>query len=79
MKNSDMLDVYTDYLITSFSHTTATGLSAMLDGQVSHDKVTRFLWFIRKIRPFLVGSAKNTGIYDVNEPFIPRFWSTYGL
>lgn len=38
-----LLDLYTDYLISSFSLTTATGLSNALDGAISHDKVTRFL------------------------------------
>jgi hypothetical protein len=38
-----MLDLYTDYLISSFGPTTATGLSRLLDGEVSHDQVTRFL------------------------------------
>jgi DDE superfamily endonuclease len=38
-----MLDIYTDYLISSFGQTTATGLSRLLDGQISHDAVTRFL------------------------------------
>src|SRR5215208_1350318 len=38
-----MLDLYTDYLIASFGPTTATGLSRLLDGQVSHDQVTRLL------------------------------------
>lgn len=38
-----MLDLYTDYLIASFGPTTATGLSRLLDGAVSHDQVTRFL------------------------------------
>jgi len=38
-----MLDLYTDYLIGSFAQTTATNLSKMLDGVISHDKVTRFL------------------------------------
>jgi len=37
------LDLYTDYLISSFGQTTATGLSPMLDKAVSHDDVTRFL------------------------------------
>lgn len=37
------LDLYTDYLISGFGQTTATGLSAMVDGEVSHDHVTRFL------------------------------------
>lgn len=36
-------DLYTDYLISQFGATTATGLSALLDGEISHDKVTRFL------------------------------------
>jgi hypothetical protein len=42
MKKQD-LEIYTDYLISSFGATTATGLSAMLDDSVSHDHVTRFL------------------------------------
>ena len=38
-----MLELYTDYLLSSFGATTATGLSATLEGAVSHDQVTRFL------------------------------------
>lgn len=38
-----MLDLYSDFLICSFSATTATGMSTMLQGSVSHDQVTRFL------------------------------------
>ena len=38
-----LLDLYSDYLLSSFGATTATGLSALLDGQISHDQVTRFL------------------------------------
>lgn len=38
-----MLNLYTDYLMSSFSRTTATGLSALLDKRISHDAVTRFL------------------------------------
>ena len=43
MNKADIFDLYTDYLITSFSYTTATGLSTSLDDAVSHDQVTRFL------------------------------------
>ena len=39
----DMLDIYTDYLISQNKYATATGLSEMLEGEISHDKVTRFL------------------------------------
>jgi len=41
--NTDLLELYTDYLISAFSYTTATGLSKMTGGAVSHDKITRFL------------------------------------
>lgn len=41
--NKEHLDLYTDYLLSAFGKTTATGLSALVDGQVSHDQVTRFL------------------------------------
>jgi len=41
--NTEHFDLYTDYLISSFGPTTATGLSALLDGQLSHDQVTRLL------------------------------------
>lgn len=43
MNKLDIFDLYTDYLITSFDYTTATGLSNLLDDAVSHDQVTRFL------------------------------------
>jgi|SRR5215213_746490 len=41
--DKSLLDLYTDYLISSFGQTTATGLSRLLDGEVSHDQITRFL------------------------------------
>jgi hypothetical protein len=43
MKTPDIFDLYTDYLITSFSYTTATDLSGLVDNAISHDPVTRFL------------------------------------
>lgn len=41
--NKEKLDLYTDYLISNMTYATATGLSSMLDGEISHDSVTRFL------------------------------------
>ena len=38
-----LLDIYTDYLISSTRLTTATGLSDLLDSEISHDQITRFL------------------------------------
>lgn len=39
----DILDIYTDYLISQNKYATAIGLANLLDGQVSHDQITRFL------------------------------------
>jgi hypothetical protein len=41
--DTKLLELYSDYLLSSFGATTATGLSSLVDGQVSHDQVTRFL------------------------------------
>lgn len=41
MKNS-YLELYTDYLLSTFGAATATKLSAMVDGHDSHDRITRF-------------------------------------
>ena len=40
---NNLLDIYTDYLISSTGPTTATGLSRLSGNQISHDKITRFL------------------------------------
>lgn len=68
--NTHLLDLYSDYLISSFSQTTATGLSAAVDGVVSHDQVTRFLaaedltskdlW--KKIKPIVKNIASPQGV-----------------
>lgn len=42
MKNTEM-ELYTDYLLSTFGAATATGLSEMVEGNVSHDRITRLL------------------------------------
>lgn len=39
----DKLDLYTDYLLSSFGQTSSTGLSRLVDEAISHDKISRFL------------------------------------
>lgn len=41
--NPEHFDLYTDYLISSFGLVTATGLSRVLEEDMSHDQVTRLL------------------------------------
>ena len=68
-----MLDLYTDYLLSSFGATTATGLSRMLP-EVSHDQITRFLsqavlgekdlWSLIKAQVRAVESSEGVLILD---------------
>jgi hypothetical protein len=61
--DKSLLDLYTDYLISSFGQTTATGLSQLLSGEVSHDQVTRFL----------ASQAKTSAdLWRVVKPFVRR-------
>ncbi len=43
MTDKELLDIYSDYLISAFGLTTATGLASLLEGQISHDRIQRFL------------------------------------
>lgn len=73
MKKDD-LDLYTDYLLSTFGAATATGLSAMVEGDVSHDRITRFLseqdytskdlWQQVKSTVRIVESAEDVLIFD---------------
>jgi hypothetical protein len=68
--DQQLLDLYSDYLISSFGPTTATGLSAVLDGAVSHDQITRFL-----------AGAKRTSaeLWRVVKPHLRRIQSDAGV
>ena len=73
--DNKLLDLYSDYLISSFSYTTATGLSELTEGTVSHDKVTRFLakreytskdlWM--KVKPIVRKIETENGILIVDD------------
>ncbi|MGE0087276.1 MAG: transposase [Desulfococcaceae bacterium] len=39
----ELLELYSDYLLSSFGYTTATGLSDLPDNQIGHDRITDFL------------------------------------
>ena len=70
-----MLDLYSDYLLASFSQTSATGLSNLMSGEISHDQVTRFLssekktskdvWLIAK--PFIKKIQSPTGVLSIDD------------
>ena len=68
--SSSLLDLYSDYLISSFGQTSATGLSRLTDGAVSHDQVTRFL-----SEPKKSGAA----LWDTVEPLVRQMQSFAGV
>jgi len=69
MNDKELLDIYTDYLISSFGLTTGTGLSRLLDGAISHDGIQRFL-----------GSPPRSGkeLWKVVKPFVRQMQSEVG-
>lgn len=70
MKNTDLLDLYSDYLISSFGPVTATGLSQLVGGSVSHDQVTR-----------LLAGEKRTAadLWRVIKPYVRQMQSSDGV
>jgi len=70
-----MLDLYSDYLLASFGATTATGLAELLDGEISHDQVSRHLsgrkktsadlW--RMVKPFVRKVQSETGVLIIDD------------
>ena len=75
MKQQQMLDLYSDYLLASFGATTATGLSQLLDGEVSHDQVTRHLSGKKKtaadlwltVKPFVRQVQSEDGVLIIDD------------
>src|SRR5215204_365757 len=59
MKQQPIADLYSDYLLASFGATTATGLSELLEGEVSHDQVTRYLAGTKKTASDLWRTVKS--------------------
>ncbi len=63
-----LLDLYSDYLISSFGQTTATGLANLLKGGISHDQVTRFL----SSKP-----RTSADLWKIAKPFVRRIQSDH--
>jgi hypothetical protein len=70
MANDKLLDLYSDYLISAFGQTTATGLSALLNGEVSHDSVQRFLAGERRT---------SADLWQVVKPHVRKIESAEGV
>ena len=77
------LDLYTDYLLSTFGAATATGLSAMVEGEVSHDRITRFLsgqdftskdlW--QQVKPVVRSVENNDGVLIFDDTIQEKEWT----
>jgi len=79
MKDS-VQDLYIDYLISAFGAVTATGFSEMLDGAISHDKVTRMLsqpaqtskdlWL--RVKPLVRQAESDDGVLIIDDSIVEK-------
>jgi hypothetical protein len=78
--NEKILDLYSDYLLSSFGQTTATGLSRLLDGEVSHDQVTRMLsstkmtsktWW-KLVKPHVRQIEQDDGVLIIDDSIVEK-------
>jgi hypothetical protein len=70
MKNKELLDIYSDYLISAFGQTTGTGLAELMGGSVSHDQIQRLLSRER------LGSAE---LWQVVKPYVRQIQQEDGV
>jgi len=84
MKHPEILDLYSDYLIASFKLTTATGLSELLDGSLSHDQISRFLGqklfsqrdFWKCVKPIVRKLENDYGVIKIDDTIEEKPHST---
>jgi hypothetical protein len=77
------LDLYSDYLISSFGKVTATGLSELLDGELSHDQITSRLrqitggspelWYL--VKPTIRKHESEEGVLIFDDTLEPKPYS----
>jgi hypothetical protein len=83
MTKKELLDLYSEYLISAFGQTTGTGLAAMMDGAVSHDQIQRFLageaytsvdlWHI--VKPHVRALQSEDGVLIVDDSIAEKPYS----
>ena len=76
----NLLDLYSDYLLSSFGQTTATGLSRLVDGEVSHDQISRMLssekitaqkWW-QMVKPHVRAIESEDGVMIVDDSIVEK-------
>ena len=78
--NQKILDLYSDYLLSSFGQTTATGLSKLMEGKISHDQVTRMLssskmtskaWW-KLVKPHVREIEQEDGVIIIDDSIVEK-------
>lgn len=78
--NYQILDLYSDYLLSSFGQTTATGLARLLDGEISHDQISRMLgsekltsktWW-QLIKPQVRQMEREDGVLIIDDSIVEK-------
>ncbi len=73
--NKMLLDLYSDYLLSSFGATTATGLSRLMNEALSHDQISRMLngerldgkaWW-RMVKPHVRIMQREDGVITLDD------------
>jgi hypothetical protein len=81
--NRQILDLYSDYLLSSFGQTTATGLSKLMDGEISHDQITRMLsnsamdsktWW-KMVKPFVRQIEREDGVLIIDDSIVEKLYT----
>jgi SRSO17 transposase len=78
--DKEVLDLYTDCVISSFGQVTATGLSSLLGGRISHDRITRFLnaadldsatlW--KLVKPLVREIEREDAVLIIDDSILPK-------
>lgn len=75
-----LFDLYSDYLLSSFAATTATGLSELMDHAVSHDQVSRMLnserlgpreWWLM-VKPHVRSIERDDGVLTLDDSILEK-------
>lgn len=83
MNVNNLTDLYTDYLLVAPQQVTATGLSAMVDNTISHDKITRLLssgqldsralWL--NVKPMCYEIRSNDGVLIFDDSIVEKAYT----
>ena len=79
-----LLDLYSDYLLGSFGRVSSVNLSSVLEGSLSHDKITRFLSFDRNcskdlwkcVKPLVRSYETDEGCLIFDDTIIEKAYSS---